>query len=124
MLTQGNIQGLAPREDPLDDPTGTVYGVGGYRDGMPRAFTMLDQTLAEEETPSIVLGGIPHVNGQPSMLGFGAMVLDNKEDSLYAGERDRIARLVRFPLKPKPPEKPAAQPGIPPPPPADDTPPA
>src|SRR5206468_11279903 len=104
--------------------TGSAYGVGGHRDGMPRAFTLLDQTSDKEEKPSIVLGGIPHVNGQPSMVGFGAMVLDNKGDSRYAGERDRIARLVRYRLQPKAPEKPAPAPADSRLPPADDTPPA
>ena len=63
------------------------------------------------------------VLGQLSMVGFGAMTADGK-GNIYAGERDRIARLVRYRLKPKAPEKSAAPPGSPPPPPADDTPPA
>src|SRR5262249_16373676 len=65
---------------------------------------------------------IPHVEGQPSMVGFGALLLVG--DVIYAGERDRIGRLVRFPLKPAetPKKAPPARPA--PPAPVDDTPPA
>src|SRR5262249_55018052 len=56
---------------------------------------------------------IPHVDGALSMEGYGAMALDGK-GNLYAGELDRIARLVRFPLdgkkKPRPGRKAAPPP--------------
>jgi hypothetical protein len=59
---------------------------------------------------AVVPGGIPQVDGQLSMVGFGALAADGK-GNIYAGESDRIARLVRYRLpngdKPKPPAPPA-----------------
>ncbi|HMC64543.1 MAG TPA: hypothetical protein VKI65_06365 [Gemmataceae bacterium] len=120
MFSHGTIQGLVSAGDRVHVGL-PVYGVGGNFDGMPRTFALSAEV--GEESRFVILGGIPHVNGQPSMVGFGAMILDNKR-SLCAGERDRIARLVRYRLKPKPPEKSAAPPGGPALPPADDTAPA
>jgi hypothetical protein len=68
-------------------------GVVGGAEGMPRTFK-----LTTNGAQSLVPGKIPQVNGQPSMVGFGAMVKDNK-GNIYAGEQDRIARLVRYPTK-------------------------
>jgi hypothetical protein len=75
----------------------TVYGVGGHKEGMPRAFTFRHggQTMA------VLAGGIPQVDGQPSMVGFGA-ILNDGQGHIYAGERDRIGRLVRFSTGPLP----------------------
>jgi hypothetical protein len=92
-LRQGTIQGLPS----------TQLGIGGDRDGIPRSFSMDIGMLSGRIAP----GGIPHVDGQPSMTGFGAMLL-GKNRTIWAGERDRIARLVCYRLEPgKPVKKPA-----------------
>lgn len=95
---QGNIGGLVTVPQ-----SSLVYGMEGHPDGMPRWFTIGSSSLAANpyamESPHrLEPGGIPRVNGQPSMNGFGALVAT--KEFLYAGERDRIGRLVRFPLKP------------------------
>jgi sugar lactone lactonase YvrE len=102
-LRQGTIQGLV-----VEPSTMTVYGVGGDVDGMPRSFRFNDGGMGRGMFPS----GIPRVNGQPNMSGFGAMFVD-KRGTIWAGERDRIGRLVRYrpnaekPDKKKPPRPPA-----------------
>jgi len=73
----------------------TVLGVGGTPDSIPRTFRFSHGG----STSSVVPGSIPRVDGQPSMVGFGAMIADDK-GNIYAGESDRIARLVRFSVKP------------------------
>ncbi|MGH7222940.1 MAG: hypothetical protein ACRELF_06915, partial [Gemmataceae bacterium] len=105
-LRQGTIQGL------LLSPSATlpVYGVGGDKDGMPRSFRFYDNNGGMGR--GMYVGGIPHVDGQPSMGGFGAMLID-KSGTIWTGERDRIGRLVRYrpnakqPKKKKPPHQPA-----------------
>lgn len=106
-LSQGTIQGLVATEH--HGPKGAegegkdahvVLGIGGNLDGMPRTFRFSHGA----STSTILPGVIPHVAGQPSMNGFGALATDGKE-FVYAGERDRIGRLVRFSLKPTDPEK-------------------
>ncbi len=88
----------------------TVLGVAGGPEGMPRTLAFSHGGSTSAVRP----GGIPRVNGQMSMVGFPAAVLDN-QGNLYAGEVDRIARLVRYPLKveekPKPPKKPVEKTG-------------
>src|SRR5262249_41033747 len=69
----------------------TFVGVAGNREGMPRGFTFAHGGA----TSAVVPHGIPHVDGQPSMVGFGALLADDR-GTVYAGERDRIGRLVRY----------------------------
>jgi hypothetical protein len=129
-LTQGTIQGLvlgsADRRGGTAGQSGrssfTFYGVGGNREGMPRWFA-----FSHGGSQSAVLpGGIPQVDGQLSMVGFGALLADGK-GNIYAGERDRIARLVRYRLpngdKPKPPAPAAPPPMLDPRPAVAETPP-
>ncbi|HZT83709.1 MAG TPA: hypothetical protein VFA26_25995, partial [Gemmataceae bacterium] len=81
---------------PKGDGEGTynaVFGVAGTPDGMPRSFCFSHGASQSAVRP----GGIPRVDGRLSMVGFGALVGDGK-GNLWAGERDRIARLVRYPL--------------------------
>jgi streptogramin lyase len=105
-LAQGTIQGLVYAGGARSGGgTGTgrgrgkqghtFYGVGGHAEGMPRAF----QFNHGGSSSAVLPGGIPRVNGQVSMVGFGALIADGK-GNLYAGERDRIARLVRYRLQP------------------------
>lgn len=77
-----------------------IHGVGGHTDGMPRSFTF----RTHGGTAGVVPGGIPVVDGQHSMVGMGAMIADG-EGRIWAGERDRIGRLVRFGPSPKETEK-------------------
>jgi hypothetical protein len=108
-LRQGTIQGIV-----VEPSTMTVYGVGGDVDGMSRSFRFRDGGMSRGMFP----GGIPHVDNQPSMAGFGAMLAD-KNGTIWAGERDRIGRLIRYQPdakkleKKKPPRPPA--PSSPPP---------
>jgi hypothetical protein len=106
-LAQGTIQGLAATEHHGPRVPGdgghdahVVYGIGGSFDGMSRSFRFSHGG----STSSIWPGVIPHVNGQPGLNGFGALIADG-QGNLYAGERDRIGRLVRFRLKPAEPAK-------------------
>lgn len=122
-FAQGTIQALVDTAHikPKSDETKgyqpmshTIHGVAGNPEGMPRWFAHSHGA----SSATIVAGGIPRVNGQLSMVGFGAMVVD-KQGNLYAGERDRIARLVRYRLDAKPdtkkkPRKPARTPIAPP----------
>jgi hypothetical protein len=116
-LAQGTIQGLvllkAKAQGKGEGGKGGAQffiGVGGNLEGMPRTFRFSHGGASSAVMP----GGIPRVDGQVSMAGFGAMISDGKE-TLYAGERDRIARLVRYRLQPvekrpepiKPPVRPA-----------------
>lgn len=112
-LAQGGIQGLISKR--LDSITSelnsknwvdkfTVYGVGGSAEGMPRSFGLVPpfdrSKWASQDHPSgFLLGGIPHVEGQASMVGFGSIIID-KDGTIWAGERDRIGRLVRYGVKP------------------------
>jgi hypothetical protein len=75
----------------------TFFGVLGNRDGMPRSFAVSQGA----GIANVIPGGIPKVDGQLSMVGFGAIIVD-AQGAIYAGERDRIARLVRFPSVPTP----------------------
>jgi sugar lactone lactonase YvrE len=108
----GSVQGLV-----FNGSNYFLGGVGGSPQGMPRSFGLNPAAVHKQ----FELGGIPRVDGQPSMVGFGALRLVG--DVIYAGERDRIGRLVRFPLKPadapkQPPLNRSAPSG-----PIDDTPP-
>lgn len=85
-----------------------MWGIGGPVDGMPRAFLFNSGVNELGLRP----GGIPYVDGQPSMVGFGSMLLD-KENTIWAGERGRIARLVRYSGKPKKLEKKPRRPPAP-----------
>ncbi len=87
-LAQAGVQGLVYAG-------GAFHGVGGTADGMPRAFRFSHGN----QTSAVVPEGIPRADGQLSMVGFGAMVTDG-ETVIYAGERDRIGRLLRYPLRP------------------------
>jgi sugar lactone lactonase YvrE len=108
----GTVQGLVRGEGDVG------LGVVGPASGMPRSFQL---SVTDALRHFIEPGGIPRVEGQPSMVGFGAMI--RVGDVIYAGESDRIARLVRYRLKPadapkKPPAPPQPQLGH-----VDDTPP-
>ena len=72
----------------------TMLGIAGSAEGMPRGFSFSNGSSTSAVRP----GGIPQVDGQRSMKGIGAMVADD-QGNLYAGERDRIARLIRFPVQ-------------------------
>jgi hypothetical protein len=106
-LTEGTIQGLTVA--PAGKDAQVVDGVGGGPEGMPRSF----QFRTGGGQAAVVPGGIPRVDGQLSMVGFGALVAD-EHGTIYAGERDRIARLVRYRAsgdgKPKGAGRPAAPP--------------
>jgi hypothetical protein len=107
-LAQSTIQVLAPARINLFDSPSLDHrldlGIGGNLDGMPRWFVVENQKdvfQPEVQVVAVRPGGIPHVDGQPSMVGYGAAVFDAGTGIIYAGERDRIARLVRFRLSPK-----------------------
>ncbi len=91
-LAQPGVQGLVavPSAGGSGQARG-VYGVGGHAEGMPRAFFFSHGGATSSVTP----GRVPIVDGQPSMVGFGALLADG-QGNVYAGERDRIARLVRY----------------------------
>jgi hypothetical protein len=72
-----------------------VAGLGGDADGVPRTFALGESPFHLDP------GGIPLADGQPALNGFGAL-LDAGDGVYFAGERDRIARLVRFQSKPQP----------------------
>jgi hypothetical protein len=101
-LREGRIQGL------VRDAQRALYGIGGEVDGMPRSFRFSEGGMQSGMDP----GGIPHVDGQPSMAGFGALIAD-KDSTIWAGECDRIARLVRYRPKPKEPARKASPPAKP-----------
>jgi hypothetical protein len=98
-LAQGGIQGLVVSQEPAGEKGGqgvTFRGIGGHRVGMPRWFVFRHGGGSSELSP----GNIPRVDGQLSMGTFGALITDDRGD-IYAGETDRIARLVRYSLKPR-----------------------
>jgi streptogramin lyase len=116
-LRQGAVQGLVTPSDDCRE----ACGVGGDPGGMPRWFRLTNTLGPAASAPhfetALTPGGIPVVDGQVSMIGFGALLADGPH-ALYAGERDRIARLVRYPLakvEKAPPQPPAAVPAAPPP---------
>ncbi len=99
MFSQPGIQGLALVEGKSEKENRTfqtVYGISGRLDGLPRGFAFRQGGMMS----SVLPGGIPRVDGEASMSGFGAVCLDGK-GNLYAGESDRLGRLVRFPLDDK-----------------------
>jgi hypothetical protein len=108
---QGCFQGLVPDTRPGAGKGGgqTFFGVVGTKDGMPRGFSFSQGG----GTSSVAPGPIPRVDEQVSMVGFGALATDAR-GNIYAGERDRIGRLVRFAAEPSPKKK-AAPPVQPPP---------
>ena len=75
-LTEGGIQGLIAPPTGEADPEGahTVWGVGGHAEGMPRSFRFSHGG----GTSAVVPGIIPRVDGQLSMVGFGALVADGR----------------------------------------------
>jgi hypothetical protein len=103
---QGTIQGLAAlaaeNRDADDELSHTVVGVAGNNEGMPRSFVFRHG----DSSSGIWPGPVPRVDNVPSMVGIGAMLFDGK-GNVWAGERDRIARLIRFPLNEPAPAKPA-----------------
>src|SRR5262249_16187298 len=101
VFAQGRIQGMVIKSGPKEGAF-TVRGVGGGGEGMPRSFTFRQGGASSAVIPS----GIPLVDGQLSMVGFGAMIAA-PDGTIYAGERDRIGRLVRFSTASKEKEKPA-----------------
>jgi hypothetical protein len=112
-LGQGGIQGLVISKEPGGGKGGgggeggqgvTFRGLGGHRLGMPRWFVFRHGGGSSELSP----GNIPRVDGQLSMVSFGALISDDK-GNLYAGETDRIARLVRYSSKPRAKPKPTAK---------------
>jgi hypothetical protein len=112
---QGTIVGLASIQGELHGPRGELQGqigiIGGPA-GVPRAFAWVHRG----DDAGVYPGGIPLADGQPCLNALGAFVA-GPEGDLYAGEQDRIGRLVRFRLKPKEVKKeppPAAKPMPPP----------
>jgi hypothetical protein len=107
---QGCFQGLVADTRPKADKGGgqTFFGVVGTRDGMPRGFAFSQGGGSSSVSP----GPIPRVDEQVSMVGFGALIADAR-GNLYAGERDRIGRLVRFPAEPTAKKKPNPKSQIP-----------
>ncbi len=94
-FAQGTIQGLvlagSTKGGPGEGQGFTFVGVGGHTEGMPRTFIFRHGGSQS----AVIPGGIPSVDGQASMVGFGAMMVDD-QGTIYAGERDRLGRLVRF----------------------------
>jgi len=95
-LAQPFIQALAPLPSGADGEGTGVIAIGGSPDGMPRFFRF----SRGGGSSSILPGPVPSVDGTASSAGFGAM-LTTKAGKLYAGESDRIGRLVRFDDAPK-----------------------
>ena len=94
MFAQPGIQGLALIEEKgIEKKFQTVFGLSGRLGDLPRGFAFRQGGMMA----AMIAGGIPRVDGELSMSGFGAICLDGK-GSLWAGESDRIGRLVRFPL--------------------------
>lgn len=95
---QGTIQALTPfSSDALAErgaKAQTLLGVGGPFDSLPRFFS-----FSRGKSSALIPGGVPHVTGGDSMVGIGAL-LTTSDGTVYAGERDRIARLLRYPSKP------------------------
>lgn len=83
-LSQGGIQGMVCEGGEALQ----LFGIGGNAEGMPRSFRF-------DPEHGLIPGGIPHVDGRPSMLGFGRVIVDDN-GVIWAGERDRIGRLVRY----------------------------
>jgi hypothetical protein len=108
ITSQGRFHGIV-----LHRPRGherfIVTGVVGNSEGMPRVFSIDKSTL------EMTVAGIPKVDGQLSMVGFGTTLEPMVGRYSYAGEQDRIARLVRYwvddqnpqkQIKPNPPPAP------------------
>lgn len=104
VFAQAGIQGLAL----LEAKTG--FGFSGRPGALPRGFAFGQGGTVSSVQP----GGIPRVDGEFSMSGFGAVALDDK-GNLWAGESDRLGRLVCFSPDAKPkartPRKAASLPG-------------
>jgi sugar lactone lactonase YvrE len=103
---QPGIQGLVARGEQTKDGTRKVIdGVAGTSVGMPRAFHIVQGPA----TFQLTTGGIPVVNGRATMEGFGAIAAD-RNGHIYAGEIDRVARLVRYDIEPAEKSKPVKRP--------------
>jgi hypothetical protein len=103
-LAQGGIQGMVE----IGGIHAGLHGIGGSREGMPRSFHRVEGSARSGLLP----GGIPQVDGQPSMAGFGC-IFQGKDGTIWAGERDRLARLVRYSDKPRKAEKKPPRPAAP-----------
>jgi len=82
-IRQGGFDGI------VISPTGLVYAIAGERGGMPR------EVRYDPRGGGFVLGGIPKVDSASNMEGFGAVVA-GPNGLVWAGELDRIARLVSY----------------------------
>jgi hypothetical protein len=109
----GGVQGLARVPAGGEGGKGrAVVGLCGRAGDVPRAFRFSHGGSTSAVTP----GGLPVVDGQVSLETFGALAADG--GGVYAGELDRIARLVYFPFEPPakaaaaPPAKPAGEPAF------------
>ncbi|HTU18688.1 MAG TPA: hypothetical protein VMG10_11555 [Gemmataceae bacterium] len=107
-LAQKGIQGIVQQGSGMP----FFWGIAGHTEGMPRAFRFIEEHNMFSLT-TLYPGGIPHVDGQISMLGFGSLIR-GRDGTIWAGERDRIARLVRFSDKPRKLEKKPPRPPAPP----------
>lgn len=97
-LAQPGVQSMVmPHAPGTPEKARATWGVGGTADGMPRSFYFSHGG----STSTVLPGGIPRVDGRPSMVGFGALVSDGK-GSVWAGECDRLGRLVRYWIEPEP----------------------
>ncbi len=101
---QGTIQGLI--KEPHNVQVEEYVGVCRHKHGMPRSFAYWDKytdvrgglsgkVLEIYEHNKIIPGGIPKVDKSLSMVGFGAMI-NGSNKRFYAGEIDRIGRLVHY----------------------------
>jgi hypothetical protein len=72
-----------------------VVGLGGTDTVVPRSFRFSHGG----STSSVLPGIIPTVDRQSTLVPFSSLV-DDGQGQLYAGETDRLARLLRFPLDP------------------------
>ncbi|MCI0358410.1 MAG: hypothetical protein L0211_08005, partial [Planctomycetaceae bacterium] len=92
-FSEPGIYGLVAREEFDSDGQATlvVDGLAGHPDGITRAFRVVRGPDRFEMIP----GGPPIVDGQPAMEPFSNLVIDI-DGNVYAGERDRLGRLVKF----------------------------
>lgn len=82
-IRQGGFDGLVVA------PSGRLCAIAGERGGMPR------EVRFDPQGGGFTLGGIPRAGQGLSMEGFGA-VIAGAAGTVYAGELDRIARLVIY----------------------------
>ena len=75
---------------PFRDSLGRCLGVGGDVDGMPRSFSGCDGGSMVRD--GMVAGGIPHVDGQPSMIRLRRDA--PRQKGKHLGRRARSHRAV------------------------------